>query len=108
MGGYLLVAGRAVVALQCGHQFDDSAVAEQQVRDEPHSSHPQLPVLVVDALEQPSQLLRVKALVDGLLVREVLPDESASCITYSVRLFISAMNFYSPLSACHYSLFILL
>ena len=108
MGSYLGVAGRAVVALQGGHQLDDAAVAEEQVGDEAHRSGPQLPVLVVDALEEPPQLLRVEALVDGLLVREILPDEPASCIAYSVRLFISAMNFYSPLSCSHYSLFILL
>jgi hypothetical protein len=39
-------------------------------------------------------------------VGNIFPDESASLGVYSVRLFIKEMNFSSPLSCSHYSLFI--
>lgn len=90
---YLLVLQRAVVALHRRNQLDYRPVAEQQVRDELDRCHPQLPALVVDAVEKPSQFVRVEAFVDGLLVREVLSDEPACCVAYSVRLFIKEMNF---------------
>lgn len=77
VGAYSVVIGRIVIAVHECEYFNDAAVVVQQVRDKLGSSDSQFWVFVVDAFEQPADLVRVQALVDGLLVRSIILDEPA-------------------------------
>jgi hypothetical protein len=52
----------------------------------------------VDAFEESVNVLRVEALVDSLLVRGVVLDETQSRHKYAVRLRMRPMNLPTPLS----------
>lgn len=91
--------GRVVVAVHEGEYFDYSCVVKQQVGDELGSSHAQLSIFIVDAVEEPAHFLGVEALVDCLLVSRIFLDEPAYAEMYCVRLRIRAMNLATLLSS---------
>lgn len=66
--------------------------------DELGSGDAQFWILIVDALEESVYVLRVEALVDGLLVRSIVLDETQSRHKYAVRLRMRPMNLPTPLS----------
>lgn len=90
--------GNEIVILGQSQQLNDPGVIVEQVGDELGGRDAQFRVLVVDAFEEPVDVLRVEALVDGLLVGGVVLDETQSRHKYAVRLRMRPMNFPTPLS----------
>ena len=90
--------GGVVVILINGEEFDDACVVVEEVCDELGGSDAQFCIFIVYAFEETVDVLRVEALVDGLLMRSVVLDESQSRHKYAVRLRMRLMNLPTPLS----------
>lgn len=88
-------------ALNETDEFDDAGVVMQEETDELDGRHPELVVLLVDALEKTAEFLGVEARVDGGLVAGVLKQQAGWGQKYLVRLRIRAMNLSMPGSRLH-------